>query len=145
MRSSGPLSARKRQECDSEGSNEACRSQPGRQRERGDREGKYEIEDLFRNSKAQQQGLKRQPLADEAVEWRHRGDRQRTDQEERPGLRHALQKSAHLFYVARTRCVQDRPGAQKQQAFENSVVQAVIERGHQRQRCKRAKVVTAEY
>src|SRR5207244_668115 len=128
------LTAWKSQKRDSECANKAGGSQSGSESECGNRESKYQVEDLRRHAETQQQGLKRQPFADEAIEWRHRRYRQGTNEKKSAGLRHAPEDAAHLFHVSRSRRVHDGSRPQEKQPLEGRMIQAVIQRGDERQR-----------
>ena len=86
-----------------------------------------------RGVEAQQQPLVGEPLADEPVERRQRGDRHRADEEENRRPAHPLRQPAHLFHVPRVRRVQHGAGAEKEQRFEHRVIDGVIQPGDQRQ------------
>ena len=84
--------------------------------------------------RAQQNGLKGQPLGDEAVERRQRRDRHAPDEESERGQRHAMDEAAEMLHVALAGRGQHGAGAEEQQALEEAVVEDMEQRRGQRQR-----------
>ena len=83
----------------------------------------------------------REPLTDEAVQRRQRGDGHRADEEEERRLGHPLDQAPHLLHVPRVRRMQHGAGAEEQQPFERGMVEGVVQPRDQRQR--RQNVVAA--
>src|SRR5207244_13051343 len=100
-----------------------------------------QIDELYGYVEAEHQSLKRQPFADESVEGRQTGDRQRANKEISSGMRHPLQQAAHFFYVSSMSLLNDRTRAKKEQRFEDGVVQTMVESRHKRQRGKGSETV----
>jgi hypothetical protein len=88
--------------------------------------------------------LQQQPLGYKAVQRRQPRDRQRPDQRQPRHPRHAPDQAAEPAEVALARCVQHRTGGEEQQALEHRVVQAVVQRGGERQRRGRAHTLGVE-
>ena len=142
MRERGVLAARQRQERDAERPDKTRGGETARQCERRHAERENQIDRVRRDLKTQQQRLKGQPLADETVERRQRGNRQRTDQKEDRRLGHALDEAAQLFHITRVSRVQNCARAHKQQTLERGVIERVIEPRHERQRCQAGQIET---
>ena len=85
-----------------------------------------------RRREAEQQRLKRQPLAHEAVQERQAGDGHRADEEAGARPRHAAQQPAEPLELTRARRHDDAPRAEEQQPLEDGVVQHVREAGRER-------------
>ena len=69
--------------------------------------------------------IKQQKLADEAIEWRQTDDRGGAGQKGCAGPWHAFQQPAELFEFQAVRGVLHRPCAEKQQSFEDAVIDDV--------------------
>ena len=93
-----------------------------------------QLEDPLRQRGAEQHGLERQPLRDEAVERRQRGDGETAAEEQECGLRHAVDEAAELLDVAFAGGGEHGAGAEEQQALEQRVVEGVQQRGGERER-----------
>ncbi len=68
----------------------------------------------------------------------------RADQEHERGLRHAVDQAAEPLDVALAGGVQDRAGAEEQQALEQRMIEDVQQRGGQRERRRRRHAVGLE-
>ena len=77
------------------------------------------------------------PLADEAVEQRHAGDREGGHEGGDGGQRHELHQPAHLVEVLRAGRVQHRAGVEEQQGLEQPVVEDVEQRAEEADRGQR--------
>ena len=87
--------------------------------------------------RAEQDRLEHQPFGDESVERRQRRNRGAADEEGEARLRHAVDQPAELFHVALAGRVQHGAGAEKQQAFEQRVVEHMEQRRRQRRAPRR--------
>ena len=85
-------------------------------------------------AESRQQPLVSQPLADESIQRRQPGDGDGPDEKVESGPRHAPDQAAHFLHVACPRALQHAARAQKQQAFEDPMIERVKEPGDQRQR-----------
>ena len=111
----------------------------GRGKRRGQREqradGRHqELQAPWRQLRAEQDRLERQPFRDEAVERRQRRDRDAADQEDERGLRHAMDEAAEMLHVALAGRGQHGAGAEEQQALEQRMVEDVKQRRGERER-----------
>ena len=82
-------------------------------------------------SEPEQERLKCQPLAGEAVQRGQTGDRHRADEKTQAGPRHPPQQAPKLLDLPRPGRHDDAPRAEKQETFEHRMVQYVIQTGRQ--------------
>ena len=126
--------ARTAKEGYSERLGEAGGGERGREREqRADRRRQY-LQHPGRQLRTEQDGLKRQPFGDEAVERRQSRDGGATDEkrQSRPG--HIVNEAPQMLHVAFARRRQHGARAEEQQALEERMVERVQQSGRHRQR-----------
>ncbi len=78
--------------------------------------------------------LKREPLGHETVQRRQRRNRQCADQKIKRGVRQVADQPAHLVQISQPGRLQNRAGAEKEQALEYRVIERVIQPRDQSQR-----------
>ena len=120
----------------------ACERGGERDRGGGDRDQHVQIG--LRQIGREQEGLQQQPFGDEAVQRRQSRDRQRAHQREPGDPGHAMDQPAEFAQRALARGMQHRAGGEEQQALEVGVVDAVVERGGERERSQGAHAVGLE-
>ena len=81
----------------------------------------------------EQKRLQEQPLGNEAVQRRQTGHRQRADERKPCDPGHAVDQPAQAPQVTLAGGVQNGARAQKEQALDERVIEAVIERRDQRE------------
>ena len=110
-----------------------------RRGQRDDRGAEWQqhVDEWPRHLVCEEERLQQQPLGDEAVEGRQTRHRQRADQREPGDPGHAMDQAAEPAEIALAGRMQHRAGAEEQQALHERVIEAVIERGDQRERSER--------
>ena len=98
----------------------------------------------MRQAGRKQERLQQQPFGDETVQRRQSGNRERADQGQPGDPGHAMDQAAQLAQGALVRGVQHRAGGEEQEALEEGVVDAVIQRRGERERGERAHAVGLE-
>ena len=98
--------------------------------------GKHQLQKHAGNVKTEKKTLEDQPLADEAVGGRQRGNRDGSDQKEDPGPRHAPEQATIFLHVPGMRGIEQRARAEEQQGLEHRVVDRMVEPGQQPERSK---------
>ena len=84
--------------------------------------------------RAQKNGLEDEPFGNESIERRQRGNRHRAAEEEKGRARHGVDEAAELFDVALARGVENRAGAEEEQAFVEGMIENMKERGGEGER-----------
>ena len=120
------------------------RSQSRGENERRGGERHEHVDERLRQARREQERLQQQPLGDEPVERRQAGAGESPREREPGDPRHAMDQPAELAEAALLRRVQHRARGEEEEAFEEGVIERVVERRRQGDRCEERLVVALE-
>ena len=106
----------------------------GDQRNRAGADRQQHVQVAVRQRGGEQEALQEQPFRDEAIERRDAGRGEHADQRDPGHPGHVMDQAAELAEIAFAGGVQDRAGGEEEQALEESVIEAVVERRRQGER-----------